>query len=51
MSPTPLNWIEGDAVSMAKGETLKLRYRVVVHAGELPRETLERCFAEWTAKP
>lgn len=30
-SPTPLNWI--DEVRLAKGEALRLRYRVVVHGG------------------
>jgi hypothetical protein len=32
-SPTPLNWLEAGHVDFARGETLQLRYRVVVHAG------------------
>lgn len=48
MSPTPLNWIEGDAVVFAKGETLRLRYRVVVHGGGAEGERLDRWFAEWS---
>ena len=31
-SPTPLNWLE-DGVRLGRGEQLRLRYRVVVHAG------------------
>jgi len=33
-SPTPMNWLEGDKLNLAKGETLTLEYRVIVHAGD-----------------
>jgi len=33
-SPTPMNWLEGDKLNLAKGETLTLEYRVVIHAGD-----------------
>jgi len=33
-SPTPMYWLEGDKVNLAKGEKLTLEYRVVVHAGD-----------------
>ncbi len=35
-SPTPLNWLhdEGGSITFQKGERLRLRYRVAVHAGD-----------------
>ena len=33
-SPTPMYWLEGDKLNLAKGEKLSLEYRVVVHAGD-----------------
>jgi len=33
-SPTPMYWLEGGRVDIPKGQTLTLRYRVVVHAGD-----------------
>jgi len=33
-SPTPMYWLEGDKLNLAKGERLTLEYRVVVHAGD-----------------
>jgi hypothetical protein len=33
-SPTPMNWLKDGRLELAKGETLTLRYRVVVHAGD-----------------
>jgi len=33
-SPTPMNWLEGEKLNLAKGETLTLEYRVVIHAGD-----------------
>jgi len=32
-SPTPMYWLEGDKLNLAKGEKLTLEYRVLVHAG------------------
>jgi len=34
-SPTPMYWLEGDKLDLPKGQTLRLRYRVVVHAGDM----------------
>jgi hypothetical protein len=34
-SPTPMNWPEdGVSTRLAKGQTVKLRYRVLVHSGD-----------------
>ncbi len=41
ISPTPMYWPEDDkATRFKKGESLKLRYRVVVHSGEVDIEEL-----------
>ncbi len=33
-SPTPMFWLEGDRLDIAKGERLTLNYRVVIHSGD-----------------
>ena len=33
-SPTPMFWLEGDRLDLAKGQELTLSYRVVVHSGD-----------------
>lgn len=33
-SPTPMFWLEGDKLNLAKGEKLTLEYRVIVHTGD-----------------
>ena len=33
-SPTPMNWLKGGQLELANGETLTLRYRVLVHTGD-----------------
>jgi hypothetical protein len=45
-SPTPLNWLE-DGVRFAKGESLRLRYRVVVHSDSPKHEELQAMFERW----
>lgn len=47
-SPTPLNWIGDEGFSLAKGEVLTLRYRVVVYSGEMD---LRRLYADYTQEP
>lgn len=47
-SPTPLNWIENGALEMAKGEKLRLSYRVIVHAGAPTVADLEAEFQRWS---
>ncbi len=47
MSPTPLNWIEGGSFSLAQNETLKFRYRVVVHAGAITDAEKAAWFEAW----
>jgi hypothetical protein len=41
-SPTPMNWLEDDKpFKLAKGETLTLQYRVVIHAGDTQTADIE----------
>lgn len=46
MSPTPLNWME-QGVELAQGETLALRYRAVIHAGDPQASVVEGWYQEW----
>jgi len=48
MSPTPLNWLGAEGLTFQPGETLRLRYRVVVHAGPTPPAMLADWFAAWS---
>jgi hypothetical protein len=48
-SPTPLNWLE-DGVRLAKGDTLRLLYRVVVHSDGPTREQLQAEFERWAVE-
>jgi hypothetical protein len=51
-SPTPMYWLEGDKLNLAKGEKLSLEYRVVVHAGDAKTANIAGLFNryEQTAK-
>jgi hypothetical protein len=46
-SPTPMYWLEGDRLELPKGETLTLRYRVVVHAGDAKKAQIARRFEQY----
>ncbi|NBB72098.1 MAG: hypothetical protein GVY35_00295 [Bacteroidetes bacterium] len=43
-SPTPMNWLEGGALHLPKGEKLHLRYRVVVHEGDTEAAGIQRLY-------
>ncbi|MGD2093386.1 MAG: PmoA family protein [Phycisphaerales bacterium] len=47
-SPTPMNWLEGDHLDLPKGQTLTLRYRVVVHTGDAKTAEIQKIFSEYT---
>jgi hypothetical protein len=51
-SPTPMNWLEGDKLNLAKGEKLTLKYRVIVHAGDAKTADITKLFDQYkqTAK-
>ncbi len=49
MSPTPLNWLEdsGGSITFGKGESVRLRYRVVVHAGDAVSAGIAAAYREY----
>jgi hypothetical protein len=51
-SPTPMYWLEGDKLNLAKGEKLTLEYRVVVHTGDSKAANIAGLFEKYeqTAK-
>jgi hypothetical protein len=52
-----MNWLEGDKLELPRGETLKLRYRVVVHTGNAEKANIKGVFQQYedaasaTSKP
>lgn len=46
-SPTPMYWLENDRLDLPKGETLTLRYRVVVHTGNAEAANIAEHFAKY----
>jgi hypothetical protein len=49
MSPTPFNWID-KPWALAAGESVTLRYRVVLHAGDTNEAGLAGIFQDWAAR-
>jgi hypothetical protein len=49
LSPTPLNWLPAEGLQFAAGESLHLRYRVVVVADEPTTPRLQAWFEDWAA--
>lgn len=47
-SPTPMFWLEKGFWELPKGQTLHLRYRVIVHGGGLTPSQLETLFQTWS---
>jgi len=46
-SPTPMNWLKDGRLELARGETLTLRYRVVVHTGNARSADIEGIFKQY----
>jgi len=46
-SPTPMYWLEGDKLNLAKDEKLTLEYRVVVHAGDSKTANIASLFDQY----
>ncbi len=46
-SPTPMNWLEGSFLSIPKGESMTLRYRVVAHRGDTQSANIQSLFNVW----
>jgi hypothetical protein len=49
-SPTPMEWLDGDGLRLKQGETLELRYRVAVHAGDAVQAGIAELFREWAKR-
>ncbi len=49
-SPTPMYWPEDDAIKLPKGEVLTLRYRVVVHGGDMTKADLAAMHERYAAE-
>jgi len=50
MSPTPMNFLGKEGWQLAKGESVRLRYRVVVHQGSADEANLSALFDQWAGK-
>ncbi len=46
-SPTPMNWLKDGRLDMPKGEILSLRYRVVVHTGDVKTAGIKGIFKRY----
>ena len=49
-SPTPMFWLEGNKLNLAKGEPLTIEYRVVVHAGDAKAAQIAKSFGQYKEK-
>ena len=49
-SPTPMFWLEGNKLNLAKGEPLTLEYRVIVHAGDAKEAQIAKLFEQYKQK-
>ncbi len=50
-SPTPMYWLEGDKLNLAKDEKLTLQYRVVVHTGDSKAANIADLFNQYESGP
>ena len=50
LSPTPMFWLEKDELRLARGETLRLRHRVLIHADEPNPAELDAMQAAWGSR-
>jgi len=46
-SPTPMFWLKGDRLELAKGQRLTLRYRVVIHSGNSTAAGIGEIFKQY----
>ncbi len=49
-SPTPMNWLKPEGLRFKKGETMTLRYRVVVHTGNEKDADIAGLYRAWAGK-
>jgi len=46
-SPTPMYWLKGGKLNLARGEKLTLEYRVIVHAGDVKTANIAGLFNQY----
>lgn len=46
-SPTPMQWLVGGQVTFKKGETLTMKYRVIIHNGDTKSAKIASLYDEW----
>ncbi|MFQ6035920.1 MAG: PmoA family protein [Sedimentisphaerales bacterium] len=46
-SPTPMFWLKDGQLELARGETLTLRYRVVIHSGDAKAADIDGLFKQY----
>jgi len=46
-SPTPMYWLKDDHLDLPEGQTLTLRYRVVVHTGDAASAGIQKIFRRY----
>ncbi len=49
LSPTPFFWLDESGFRIKEGDALKLRYRVVIHAGDAAEASIAQLFKQWAA--
>ncbi len=50
-SPAPMYWIGDEGLAFKKGESVTLKYRVIVHAGNEKDADIAGLFKQWTETP
>lgn len=50
-SPTPFNWFPEGELRLRRGETLRLRYRVVVHGGTADEARIAAWYEQFASQP
>jgi hypothetical protein len=50
-SPTPMYWLDDDRLVLPEGEPVRLRYRVVVHAGATGEAAMAAQYANYAGEP
>lgn len=46
-SPTPMQWLEGGKVIFKEGETLSMKYRVIIHNGDSKAANIAELYNKW----
>jgi hypothetical protein len=46
-SPTPMNWLENNFLEIPAGESIQLRYRVMIHANDPTKDQVEAEYQQW----